>query len=148
MLSEHGDPFTLLNLVSEWIKIKVEGATSSRNWCKRRGIEEQRCYELVKLKTQFERILKQYLSPTIPSESLKRSTDEIEEDWNDPEFKKRRYQQHLLKKQKRSGNGNVKKVLDFEAEQGVEEEQLDDDNVAVEGIFFSIFLDFDLFRCN
>ena len=54
--SEHGDPFTLLNAFDEWLHAKSKGS-SSRKWCRRRGLEEQRFYEMVKLKEQFEDLL-------------------------------------------------------------------------------------------
>ncbi|KAJ3399434.1 DEAH (Asp-Glu-Ala-His) box polypeptide 34, partial [Chytriomyces hyalinus] len=59
--SKYGDPFTLTNLFSDWLKVKAGGRESSKNWCKRFGVEEQRLYEMVKLKTQFEQVLAQYL---------------------------------------------------------------------------------------
>ncbi|KAI8619359.1 P-loop containing nucleoside triphosphate hydrolase protein [Chytriomyces sp. MP71] len=59
--SDYGDPFTLMNLFSDWLKVKADRRDSSANWCKRRGVEEQRLYEMVKLKTQFEQVLAQYL---------------------------------------------------------------------------------------
>ena len=83
--SDHGDPFTLINAFDEWIKVgeilsffvvykhvckiihcdsfffnlqmKADGK-SSRKWCRRRGLEEQRFYEMSKLKTQFKEILR------------------------------------------------------------------------------------------
>ena len=55
--SDHGDPFTLLKAYDEWLMAKGrEGST--RKWCKRRGLEEQRFYEMSKLKRQFEELLK------------------------------------------------------------------------------------------
>ena len=54
--SEHGDPLTLLNAFDEWLQIKAEGH-DSRKWCRRRGLEEQRFYEMTKLKTQFKELL-------------------------------------------------------------------------------------------
>ncbi|XP_066278325.1 probable ATP-dependent RNA helicase DHX34 [Branchiostoma lanceolatum] len=56
--SDHGDPFTLLNAFDEWIQVKAGGRNSSRKWCRRRGLEEQRFYEMVKLKEQFKDLLK------------------------------------------------------------------------------------------
>jgi hypothetical protein len=41
------------------LHIYIKG--SSSRWCQRHGIEEQRLYELVKLKEQFESILKNSL---------------------------------------------------------------------------------------
>ncbi|XP_035673880.1 probable ATP-dependent RNA helicase DHX34 [Branchiostoma floridae] len=58
--SDHGDPFTLLNAFDEWIQVKAGGRNSSRKWCRRRGLEEQRFYEMVKLKEQFKDLLKDH----------------------------------------------------------------------------------------
>lgn len=74
--SEHGDPFTLLNAYDEWIQVSVclaaflpgrltlarqvktdTGGASTYRWCKSRGIEQQRLYEITKLKEQFQAIL-------------------------------------------------------------------------------------------
>ena len=48
---------TLLNVFDEWIQVKAEGR-DTKKWCKRRGLEQQRLYEMVKLKNQFFQILK------------------------------------------------------------------------------------------
>ena len=39
------------------LQMKADGK-SSRKWCRRRGLEEQRFYEMSKLKTQFKEILR------------------------------------------------------------------------------------------
>ena len=57
LFSEHGDPFTLLRAYNEWIIVKSDRRTNSRKWCKHRGLEEQRFYEMSKLKQQFEDLL-------------------------------------------------------------------------------------------
>ncbi|KAL5004824.1 hypothetical protein ScPMuIL_018280 [Solemya velum] len=57
--SDHGDPFTLLNVFDEWIKVKAEGM-GTRKWCKRRALEEQRFYEMTKLKNQFKDLLRDH----------------------------------------------------------------------------------------
>jgi len=58
--SPHGDPFTLLRAYDEWILVKADRSMSSKKWCKRRGFEEQRFYEMSKLKRQFEDLLKDH----------------------------------------------------------------------------------------
>ncbi|KAI9138090.1 P-loop containing nucleoside triphosphate hydrolase protein [Paraphysoderma sedebokerense] len=58
--SHYGDPLTLLNVYNEWIKVKAARQESSRKWCMRHGIEEQRLYEMTKLKRQFEDILSDF----------------------------------------------------------------------------------------
>nr|XP_034176312.1 probable ATP-dependent RNA helicase DHX34 isoform X2 [Osmia lignaria] len=62
--SDHGDPITLLNAFREWLEMKQQNSqesrssgNSSRKWCKRRGLEEQRFYEMTKLRAQFKELL-------------------------------------------------------------------------------------------
>ncbi|XP_060571590.1 probable ATP-dependent RNA helicase DHX34, partial [Ruditapes philippinarum] len=57
--SDHGDPFTLLNAFDEWIQVKADGR-GTKKWCKRRGLEEQRFYEMTKLKRQFKELLQDH----------------------------------------------------------------------------------------
>jgi hypothetical protein len=44
-------------MYDEWIAVKASRSESSKKWCKRYGIEEQRFYELTKLKSQFTELL-------------------------------------------------------------------------------------------
>lgn len=44
-------------MYDEWIAVKAARSESSKKWCKRYGIEEQRLYELTKLKSQFTELL-------------------------------------------------------------------------------------------
>ncbi|XP_046966697.1 probable ATP-dependent RNA helicase DHX34 [Vanessa cardui] len=53
--SEHGDPVSLLALYSAWLREKARGG--GRAWCRRRGLEEQRLYELTKLAAQLHNLL-------------------------------------------------------------------------------------------
>lgn len=39
------------------IQVKAEGR-GTKKWCKRRGLEEQRFYEMMKLRNQFKELLK------------------------------------------------------------------------------------------
>uniref|UniRef100_A0A182U3Q7 RNA helicase n=1 Tax=Anopheles melas TaxID=34690 RepID=A0A182U3Q7_9DIPT len=67
--SDHGDPITLLNAYKEWLEIKQHRtdygrrddgdrrSESSKVWCRRRGLEEQRFYEITKLRNQFQDLL-------------------------------------------------------------------------------------------
>ncbi|KAK9901707.1 hypothetical protein WJX75_009557 [Coccomyxa subellipsoidea] len=58
LYSQHGDPFTLLAVFDEWIKVKAARQEPTRKWCKKRGLEEQRLYEMAKLRAQFEGLLR------------------------------------------------------------------------------------------
>ncbi|CAN0145509.1 unnamed protein product, partial [Ectocarpus fasciculatus] len=55
--SPNGDPFTVMNAYDEWIRVKAARKESSRRWCKRHGLQEQRLYEITKLRRQFEDLL-------------------------------------------------------------------------------------------
>ncbi|CAN9511628.1 unnamed protein product [Ophioblennius macclurei] len=58
--SNQGDPFTLLNTFNAWVEVKGERGGGSRRWCRRRGLEEQRLYEMVNLRRQFKDLLKSH----------------------------------------------------------------------------------------
>ncbi|KAL3866336.1 hypothetical protein ACJMK2_043642 [Sinanodonta woodiana] len=95
--SEHGDPFTLLNAFDEWIKVKADGH-GTRKWCKRRGLEEQRFYEMVKLKKQFKELLQDH-----------GLLDKIVED-----------QQYLTSEERRQKHGERKKLGELRKEKAKE----------------------------
>jgi len=79
--SDEGDTFTLLNLFSQWLKIKAKRKESSRMWCRRHGVEEQRLYEMVKLKSQFQDILEDCFS-VLEGEEDEDAIGEMEERFN------------------------------------------------------------------
>ncbi|KAH8373855.1 hypothetical protein KR200_009977 [Drosophila serrata] len=54
--SDQGDLFTLVRAYREWLELKMR-REGTRKWCHRLGIEEQRFYEVTKLRQQFQRIL-------------------------------------------------------------------------------------------
>uniref|UniRef100_A0A3B4X292 DEAH (Asp-Glu-Ala-His) box polypeptide 34 n=1 Tax=Seriola lalandi dorsalis TaxID=1841481 RepID=A0A3B4X292_SERLL len=58
--SNQGDPFTLLSTFNAWVEVKGERGGGSRKWCRRRGLEEQRLYEMVNLRRQFKALLKSH----------------------------------------------------------------------------------------
>ena len=39
------------------LKVKTEKGGASHQWCRRRGLEQQRFYEMTKLRDQFQEIL-------------------------------------------------------------------------------------------
>ncbi|XP_033607605.1 probable ATP-dependent RNA helicase DHX34 isoform X2 [Cryptotermes secundus] len=74
--SDHGDPLTLLNAFREWLEEKSKsssGRSSSRQWCHRRGLEEHRFYEMIKLRRQFKDLLQDsglLQSEALPNENM------------------------------------------------------------------------------
>ncbi|XP_037036273.1 probable ATP-dependent RNA helicase DHX34 isoform X2 [Bradysia coprophila] len=60
--SDHGDPITVLNSYKEWLELKNaafnrDHVENTKTWCRRRGLEEQRFYEITKLRNQFQDLL-------------------------------------------------------------------------------------------
>ncbi|KAJ3103822.1 DEAH (Asp-Glu-Ala-His) box polypeptide 34 [Phlyctochytrium planicorne] len=149
LLSEIGDPFTYLNVFSEWLKVKASHQ-STKNWCKRHGLEEQRLYEMVKLRTQFEEVLSEYMRESTGDSDVEDSDDgdentsktqfakkrkrpgvDDDEDrvrsgtpfWKDPNYIKKREQKELLEKQKRIQSSSKRKILRID--EGTEDEDID-----------------------
>ncbi|XP_060733680.1 probable ATP-dependent RNA helicase DHX34 isoform X2 [Tachysurus vachellii] len=58
--SDLGDPFTLLSTFNAWVQAKGDSGGGSRKWCKRRGLEEQRLYDIANLRKQFKDLLRSY----------------------------------------------------------------------------------------
>ncbi|TDG41279.1 hypothetical protein AWZ03_012294 [Drosophila navojoa] len=67
--SDQGDLFTLMRAFHEWLQLKLS-RESTRKWCQKLGIEEQRFYELCKLRQQFQRILESCRMATPKNEQL------------------------------------------------------------------------------
>ena len=117
--SSHGDPFTLMNMLTEWLQIKSDHPSQSRAWCKRRGIEEQRLYEIVKLKHQFG----QTIRASIDTEEFSAEVEVHEEDVSfcviqETERRRIRDTRILLEKRKRESHTNSRKVLKMAEYQG------------------------------
>jgi len=90
LMSADGDAFTLMRIFEEWLRVKATGQApslpdphdrtesskhprddserrgkastfiSSAKWCKRAGLEEQRLYEMAKLRAQFSELLSDF----------------------------------------------------------------------------------------
>ncbi|KAJ3048899.1 DEAH (Asp-Glu-Ala-His) box polypeptide 34 [Rhizophlyctis rosea] len=150
--SDHGDPFTLLNMFSEWLRVKAGRKESSRSWCRRHGIEEQRLYEMVKLKEQFEGVMKDYLGVQADyAESDhdddqdawdgKRKRRKEKEDRDDPNFRRRKQQKQLLQRQKRLQSSGKRRTLQLEDDMTMNEgepEAHDVADVSIEALEFEL----------
>ncbi|RUS16526.1 P-loop containing nucleoside triphosphate hydrolase protein, partial [Endogone sp. FLAS-F59071] len=108
--SRHGDPFTFLNLWNAWLEAKSAGKESSRSWCKRHGVEEQRLYEMAKLKKQFEDVLNDF-RPGVVTASKQRGGSQRKDD-----DRKRKEQKDLLRRERHLQQSSTKKrkVLKFD----------------------------------
>ncbi|CAO3633213.1 unnamed protein product [Cunninghamella echinulata] len=126
--SYHGDPFTLLNLWKAWLDIKSDSKQSSRQWCKRYGIEEQRLYEIAKLRGQFEKIVNYYkLTTKINEQGDDDSTMDHQTKYQKRDLLRReKYDQHVNKK---------RRILSMDQEYNGDN---DDDRVDIRDIEFSM----------
>lgn len=113
--SDHGDLFTLLNAYDEWLQVKSHGS-SSRKWCKRRGLEEQRFYEMSKLKRQFESLLRDHHLMDLEER------DEDADD-RDREEDKRRELKKLKRKHRKETRKTKMLKLDEDQESGDERDE-------------------------
>ncbi|XP_072344012.1 probable ATP-dependent RNA helicase DHX34 [Scyliorhinus torazame] len=114
--SDDGDPFTLLNAFEEWLQVKSEKRNNSRKWCRRRGLEEQRLYEMVNLREQFKTLLKDH--------GLLR--EERAQDVGSYQRQRRHRERRELQRAKRrheEQDGRRRKVLRLEEEMGSSEDE-------------------------
>ncbi|XP_037533575.1 probable ATP-dependent RNA helicase DHX34 [Nematolebias whitei] len=107
--SNQGDPFTLLNTFNAWVEVKGERGGGSRKWCRRRGLEEQRLYEMVNLRRQFKDLLR--------SHGLLESEDHAPSGGGREQRRERlteRRKLHQMKRDHEQQEGSKRKVLRLE----------------------------------
>nr|KAF6409597.1 DExH-box helicase 34 [Rousettus aegyptiacus] len=109
--SDQGDPFTLFNVFNTWVQVKSERSGNSRKWCRRRGIEEHRLYEMANLRRQFKELLEEHgllagAQAREPGDSAKRLQQRRE-----------RRALYRLKRQHEAGGGRRRKVLRLQEDQ-------------------------------
>ncbi|KAM5145282.1 putative ATP-dependent RNA helicase DHX34 [Mantella aurantiaca] len=107
--SEHGDPLTLLNVFNEWLQIKSSRSSNSRKWCRRRGLEEQRLYEMTNLRRQFKELLKDH-------GMLQESETRIVDRYSRQRQHKERKELHQLKREHERTEKRKRKVLKLQDE--------------------------------
>uniref|UniRef100_H3B396 DExH-box helicase 34 n=1 Tax=Latimeria chalumnae TaxID=7897 RepID=H3B396_LATCH len=109
--NDHGDPFTLLQTFNEWVQVKSDRSGGSRKWCKRRGLEEQRLYEMANLRRQFKVLLKDH---GLLEETRLHSEDSYRRQRKHKHSERK--QLHRLKRQHDEQEGRKRKVLKLEEE--------------------------------
>nr|XP_031537823.1 probable ATP-dependent RNA helicase DHX34 isoform X2 [Vicugna pacos] len=125
--SDQGDPFTLFNVFNAWVQVKSERNRNSRKWCRHRGIEEHRLYEMANLRRQFKELLEDHgllagAQAPKPRDSYSR-------------LQQRRERQALyqLKRQHEEGAGRRRKVLRLQEEQDGYSSEEDPDRTTSQG---------------
>ncbi|XP_032118409.1 probable ATP-dependent RNA helicase DHX34 [Sapajus apella] len=109
--SDQGDPFTLFNVFNAWVQVKSERSRNSRKWCRRRGIEEHRLYEMANLRRQFKELLEDH--------GLLAEAQAVQAGDSYSRLQQRRERRalHQLKRQHEEGAGRRRKVLRLQEEQ-------------------------------
>ncbi|XP_068106814.1 probable ATP-dependent RNA helicase DHX34 [Hyperolius riggenbachi] len=107
--SDHGDPFTLLNVFNEWLQIKSGRGSNSRKWCRRRGLEEQRLYEMANLRRQFKALLKDH-------GMMEGSEARVVDRYSRQQQHKERKELHQLKREHERTEKRKRKVLKLQDE--------------------------------
>ncbi|XP_032025228.1 probable ATP-dependent RNA helicase DHX34 isoform X2 [Hylobates moloch] len=109
--SDQGDPFTLFNIFNAWVQVKSERSRNSRKWCRRRGIEEHRLYEMANLRRQFKELLEDHgLLAGVQAAQVGDSYSRLQQ-------RRERRALHQLKRQHEEGAGRRRKVLRLQEEQ-------------------------------
>ncbi|XP_062891537.1 probable ATP-dependent RNA helicase DHX34 [Mobula hypostoma] len=115
--SDQGDPFTLLNVFEEWLQVKSLRGSNSRKWCRRRGLQEQRLYEMVNLRKQFKTLLKDH-------RLLEEEGGSGRDSYQRQKRHRERQELRLVKRQHEQQDGRRRKVLRLEdEEQGSSEDE-------------------------
>ncbi|XP_063894921.1 probable ATP-dependent RNA helicase DHX34 isoform X2 [Helicoverpa armigera] len=122
--SDHGDPLTLLSLYCAWLREKRD-TRGGRAWCRRRGIEEQRLYELTKLAAQLRSLLQGNNLMETPEPESMSSAERALRHGQMKQLKDARRQY----KQKAANDMKRKKRLKFDSWEIVDENTNDDDDV-------------------
>lgn len=136
--SDHGDPFTLLNVFNEWIQIKSSRSSNSRKWCRRRGLEEQRLYEMTNLRRQFKGLLKDH-------GMLNDNEPRVVDRYSRQRQHKERKELHQLKREHERSEKHKRKVLKLHEQDGGSSSEEDDrsnkdkkDNVDIQDVKFKL----------
>ncbi|KAJ3038261.1 DEAH (Asp-Glu-Ala-His) box polypeptide 34 [Rhizophlyctis rosea] len=147
--SDHGDPFTLLNMFSEWLRVKAERKEQSRKWCRRHGIEEQRLYEMVMCLGLLGGVWLVFwgggcyfvLVPVsagagdvggaqVAGGGKRKRSGKDREDRDDPNYRKRKQQRQMLERQKRQQNSGKRKMLRLEDDMTINEGDAPPEDIA------------------
>ncbi|XP_037124135.1 probable ATP-dependent RNA helicase DHX34 [Syngnathus acus] len=104
-----GDPFTLLNTFNAWVQVKGERGGGSRKWCRRRGLEEQRLYEMVNLRRQFKELLRSHSLLEAEADDDKRGDRQQRR-----QHLTERRKLHQMKRDHEQQEGTKRKVLKME----------------------------------
>ncbi|XP_007535713.1 probable ATP-dependent RNA helicase DHX34 [Erinaceus europaeus] len=108
--SDQGDPFTLFNVFNAWVQVKSERSSNSRKWCRRRGIEEHRLYEMANLRRQFKELLEDHgLLAGVQAATPRDSHSRLQQ-------RRERQALYQLKRQHEEAGGRRRKVLRLQGE--------------------------------
>ncbi|XP_050561836.1 probable ATP-dependent RNA helicase DHX34 isoform X2 [Spodoptera frugiperda] len=131
--SDHGDPLTLLSLYCAWLREKRD-TRGGRAWCRRRGIEEQRLYELTKLAAQLRSLLQSSNLMETPEPESMSSAERALRHGQVKQLKDARRQF----KQKAANDLKRKKRLKMSSWEIVDENANDDEDIDIRDVEFRL----------
>ncbi|XP_068154752.1 probable ATP-dependent RNA helicase DHX34 [Drosophila tropicalis] len=118
--SDQGDLFTLIRIYREWLLLKMR-RENTRKWCHGLGIEEQRFYEVTKLRQQFQRILESCNMAKPQSNATLSSSERATRHGELRQLK-------ALKRRQRFEQPRQRKILKKHQSNGEQDEQQDEDD--------------------
>lgn len=123
-----------MNIYKEWLELKRgqfhHKNESTKKWCRKRGLEEQRFYEITKLRRQFEDLLK---------DSNLLSVDKKDEEMDASERIIRKGELRQLKRMRREHKSEAPKRRKLKMNQyTIENEDEDDGSVDIRDIDFRL----------
>lgn len=140
--SDHGDPITLLNLYREWLLIKQstersnEYQENSKKWCRNRGLEEQRFYEITKLKSQLESLLQECNLMELNKDDEKMTASERSVRHGEKQFLKQLRRAHKMEAPRQ------RRLLKADSWGFERDEEVDDDKIDIRDVEFRLSNDF------
>uniref|UniRef100_A0A1A9WXX5 ATP-dependent RNA helicase DHX34 n=1 Tax=Glossina brevipalpis TaxID=37001 RepID=A0A1A9WXX5_9MUSC len=129
--TDQGDVFILLKAYNEWLQLKWNNE-NTRKWCYKLGIEEQRFYEITKLRNQFQNILESC------NMTMVKTTDDL---LSSSDRARRHGEVRMLKAIKRKQKyqqPRKRKVLKQRTGYGTNEEDLENENDDLRDVDFRL----------
>ncbi|KAL9885403.1 putative ATP-dependent RNA helicase DHX34 [Glossina fuscipes fuscipes] len=130
--TDQGDVFVLLKAYHEWLGLKWN-SENTRKWCYKLGIEEQRFYEITKLRNQFQNILESCnMTATKTTDVLLSSSDRARRHGEVRMLK-------AIKRKQKYQEPRKRKILKQRSGYGTNEEDLENEDDDIRDVDFRLY---------
>ncbi|XP_055333449.1 probable ATP-dependent RNA helicase DHX34 [Paramacrobiotus metropolitanus] len=133
LFSDHGDALCIIRVFHAWLEEKrrqTDKNDNTKRWCRKRGVEEQRLYEMTKLTGQFREILQEH--------GLLDMKKILEESLTDRWQRKGELKQLRFLKRTAQKTSKSRKMLSLEEDAGASDQEKDSDEVDIQNIDFQL----------